>query len=232
MDIYDIIREVLKGKKDIIFLELGSNDCQTTKFICDILKDVAISFEYHCFEVVPEMVTWSREQMKDYPQVHIHNLAIADKTENQREFYLSVNKAYNGSSSLKQPRQVVQIWKDLEFKTAYCNTITIDDFCGIVGINHIDFIWSDIQGAEELMIKGSEKMLSEIDYLYTEYNENLYDGSLDVSDISKLLPNFAIIEDYGGDVLFKNNAYKMNIETYDYIEVQPKYDVTNVNKPF
>jgi FkbM family methyltransferase len=207
MEILKQIETALTGKENVIFFEIGSNDCKDTKLICDILRRTTKSFKYYCFELVTELCKWSESIMKDYPEVKIFNLAISDKCEKDKLFYFSSNKNYNGSSSIKGPKQATEIWPELTFTHSKCDTISIDEFCKANNINHIDFIWADTQGAEDLMIKGANSMISKIGYIYTEYNKNLYDGALDISEIIKLLPKFEIVEDYGGDALLKNKLY-------------------------
>ena len=75
-------------------------------------------------------------------------------------------------------------------------------------IEKIDFIWADVQGAEEDLIKGGLKSLNNITkYFYTEFsNEELYKGQPNLSKILKLLPNFKIVKRYGNNVLLKNKS--------------------------
>lgn len=72
----------------------------------------------------------------------------------------------------------------------------------------IDFIWADIQGAEGDLIDGGQVAFSNVRYFYTEYsNDELYEGEIGLEEILKKLPgNWSVVEDYGSDVLLKNES--------------------------
>ena len=73
----------------------------------------------------------------------------------------------------------------------------------------IDFMWVDVQGAEDIVFTGAEKTLTRTRYVYTEYATNLYEGQLNREQLLALFgPNWSIVHDYGGDLLLKNIAYK------------------------
>ena len=74
-------------------------------------------------------------------------------------------------------------------------------------IDLIDFIWADVQGAEDLLIKGGKVTLdTKVRYLYTEYSgKEYYENSPNMNTIKELLgDNWVIVRDFGTDVLLKN----------------------------
>jgi len=204
MKIQEYVQMLFAGKKNIVILELGSNDCQTTVELYNLLTEVGCTFKYYCFEMVPALAEWGKKKMLENDNVQVLNFAVSDKSEKNKTFSHSTNEKYNGSSSLKEPKNVFTHWPDLTFTNSTCDTISVDAFCDMFGIDYVDFIWADLQGSEDLMIAGAVNMLPKIDYLYTEYNKDLYRGALDVTELKQLLPAFDIVKDFGGDVLFKN----------------------------
>jgi len=89
-------------------------------------------------------------------------------------------------------------------------TMPLDGWVKKEKINKIDFIWADVQGAEKELIEGALKTLNEkTRYFYTEfYNEELYEGQINLKSILKKLPNFRIINIYGDNVLLENKFLK------------------------
>ena len=88
-------------------------------------------------------------------------------------------------------------------------SITLDKFCEDKNIKLIDFIWADVQGAEENLILGGLKTLNtKVRYLYTEYsNKEYYEGQLKLENLLKLIgDNWEVIKDFGYDVLLKNKT--------------------------
>jgi len=83
----------------------------------------------------------------------------------------------------------------------------LDDFCTQNGIDHIDFIWMDVQGAERLVFDGAPLMLAKTRLIWTEYDGGtLYKDSSSIEDIKARLPGWQVLADCGGDVLLKNEA--------------------------
>jgi hypothetical protein len=87
-------------------------------------------------------------------------------------------------------------------------SVTLDTHCAQHNINKIDFIWMDVQGAERDVFDGAKSILQKTRYIYTEFaNSNDYDGQFNLEQLhNQLGANWEILENYGGDVLFKNNA--------------------------
>lgn len=85
----------------------------------------------------------------------------------------------------------------------------LDTWCYEEGVNFIDFIWADVQGAEADLIKGGHTALRQTRYLYTEYNnQEFYEGQASLRKILKLLPEFEVVSRYDNDVLLRNKRYK------------------------
>ena len=71
----------------------------------------------------------------------------------------------------------------------------------------IDFIWADVQGAEDLVFSGAKDTLTRTRYVYTEYGTNLYEGQLSRDQLITLFgPKWSVVHDFGGDILLKNMA--------------------------
>lgn len=75
-------------------------------------------------------------------------------------------------------------------------TLTADDIIDYFSINpaQYNFLNLDIQGAELLALKGMEKNLKYIDYVYTEVNEaELYEGCALVHEIDQFLAKHGFV---------------------------------------
>lgn len=83
----------------------------------------------------------------------------------------------------------------------------LDDFCPANQIDHIDFLWMDVQGAERLVFDGAPEMLKKTRLVWTEYDSgSLYADSSSIADVLARFPGWEVICDVGGDVLLKNPA--------------------------
>ena len=80
----------------------------------------------------------------------------------------------------------------------------------------IDFIWSDIQGAEKDMLEGATVVLKICKFFYTEYGETeTYRGALTRNETIEFFINhgYELIPEYSsegaiGNLLFKNKCIK------------------------
>lgn len=72
---------------------------------------------------------------------------------------------------------------------------TIDTVVEANGIWGVNFLNMDLQGAELLALKGATKLLREIDYIYTEVNnQEVYLGCAQIGDLDLYLSDFQRVE--------------------------------------
>ena len=78
-----------------------------------------------------------------------------------------------------------------------------------LGLERIDFIWADVQGAEIDIIQGGKVALARTRFLYTEYSdEELYQGQANLPTLMAHLPDFRVIVRWQNDVLLWNTAFE------------------------
>lgn len=89
-------------------------------------------------------------------------------------------------------------------------TWTLDTLVQANGIWGVNFLNMDLQGAELMALKGAEKLISELDYIYTEVNcKEVYVGCAQVEELDAFLTDFDRVEtgwvgDQGwGDALYR-----------------------------
>ena len=78
-----------------------------------------------------------------------------------------------------------------------------------LGIETVDFVWADVQGAEADLIRGGSAALARTRYIHTEYSDNeLYRGQLGLSSLLELLPDFQVLVRWHNDVLLWNTSFQ------------------------
>lgn len=97
-------------------------------------------------------------------------------------------------------------------------TITLDTYFETMGLDHIDLLWMDVQGAEKIVLKGGEKLLEFTHFIYAEVSETpLYEGATTYADLRAFLADagfivkreFLPLEWRGeGNILFENKNLK------------------------
>jgi FkbM family methyltransferase len=219
--------EILKRLEGIIadagetftLFEFGCCDGYHSNIMLDLLSKSGKRFNYHGFEPVHEL--FSKINLvynRDRGIAHLWNKAIGEKN-GVVQFFKSdgfkiedgvVKDHYYGSSSIRKPKIVTDIWKDMTFDERTVECTSLDNHMDSFGISStiIHFIWADIQGAEVDLINGGRDTFENVKYLYTEYGgSGYYEGEIGIQGIKDMLPDFEVVEDYGGDVLLLNKRF-------------------------
>ena len=209
----------LVGKEDPVILDVGCNDgTHSNWFINMFQKGKVYSFEPdpRPIERYKNKVTSERAQLFEY--------AISD-IDGVTDFYpsqgyhpkqasrdmikrLITPDEWDQSGSIKKPKQMLKDLPWIKFdKTLPIQTKRLDTWSIETGIVLIDFIWADVQGAEDNLIKGAEATLKRTRFLFMEYsNHEEYLGQKNITDLLAMLPDFSIVKKYAGDVLLVNET--------------------------
>ena len=198
------------------FVEIGAHfGLDTVEF-----RQIHPSARLVCFEPDPRNIKVIRETGVD-KICELHEVALSD-TNGEATFYLSSGDAkplqvedclkqhdWSASSSLKKPTGHLDEHRWVSFPTSVTvQCVRLDDVASLQA-TPIDFMWVDVQGAEDLVFAGAQETLRRTKYLYTEYsNQELYEGQLNLAQLLILVgPQFRVLCDYGGDVLLENTTY-------------------------
>lgn len=121
-----------------------------------------------------------------------YEIALSDKT-GQIKFYMCSDE-YSALSSTYER----EVFKDVGSVVETVNSTTVDLFCAENGVNTIDLLKVDVEGAEFDVLRGSRNMMSEkkIKFIQVEYGGTYIDAGIKLADIIE----------YSGDFGYK--AYK------------------------
>jgi FkbM family methyltransferase len=202
-----LIKQLLK-KDDPIILEIGAHKGSDT---LDFLREFS-GIKIYSFEPDPRVIPQHRNLVND-PRCQLYEVALSDQ-DGEAIFYQSGveidNKLkHDASSSLKKPQEHLKAYPKIPFNNSTTvKTMRLDTWAKENNITEIDFIWADVQGAEEQLIKGGLETLSKTRYFYTEYSDReLYENQINLKAIQSLIPDFKFICFYASNVLFKNSRY-------------------------
>lgn len=203
MDIFRHIKSIGRTTPHPIILEIGANIGQDTPKILECFSDPM----YFGFE--PDRRNIPRFRKRN-PGLELIESAVGSY-DGECEFYISEGnkpsgKPFTAGSSIREPTGCKSVHPWIIWKSKDVVPIcTLDTFYKEWNLDHVDFIWCDIQGAEIDMINGGKHALAITRYLYTEYsNIELYKDQANFREILTLLPNWRVVEKYDRDVLLKN----------------------------
>jgi FkbM family methyltransferase len=207
----------LLGADAALILEIGANDgTHTSRFLTDFPSATIYAFE-------PDPRASAKFKARTHQdRVHLFEFAIGAE-DGESEFHassglpdgmpLSEQKSYplgwDQSGSLRAPKSHTAVWPWVKFETKIKIAVKrLDTWAKEYGIETVDLIWADMQGAEGDLIAGGKDTLARTRYLYTEYSDDeWYEGQPTLAQLAKMLPSFSIIRRYPMDVLFKNRAF-------------------------
>ena len=94
-------------------------------------------------------------------------------------------------------------------KTVEVEVTTLDKWCEENKIEHIDLLWTDVEGAEKRMIEGAKNILLHTDYVLLEYGlTDMFPEAMTREETIEFMKgyNFDLYADYSSiDLLFKRN---------------------------
>lgn len=213
-EVYSVLPTVLNPQKTRVVVEVGSHAGADTLRLMRLFPQARL----FCFEPDPRNVAMLR--MMDLPgRVTVLDAAISDR-DGTAPFYLSSGNPAHArgralgewtcSSSLKAPREHLEVfpWCRFDAQTDV-PTLKLDSAADRLSLSEIDFIWADVQGAEDLMLAGGQQALARTRYLFTEFSDRpMYEGQIGLEQIIDRLPGtWKVVRRYAGDALLRNTAF-------------------------
>lgn len=164
-----------------IILEIGSRDALQSIEFSKLFPKAKI----YAFECYPPNIKKCIDNTKNYKNIEIIPKAIFNKT-GKMTFYptsrnigagslFKITKEYGSDCIFPQEEIIV-------------DTIRISTWAKEKGIEKIDLVWIDLQGAEYQAFRGMGKFLYNIQAIYTEVeNKELYINQKLMKDVTRLL---------------------------------------------
>lgn len=214
MEIQSYYDQIVAVADTPVIAEIGAATCEDTVELYQRAARLSRSgnCEYYAFEPDPRnaAVFASRGLI---PHVHFIQAAVGD-VNGRAVFHQSSGTnpefgyEHTLSGSLKAPTAAMaQTHAWLRFDAQQeVHVVRLDDVARLYNIPHIDFIWCDVQGAEDLVLAGGQNTLRRTRFLYTEYCDvSLYEQQLNWQGIQRRLPgSWRIVERWSGDILLEN----------------------------
>lgn len=212
-DIFTHIDRAILESPRPIFVEIGAARGEDTSKIIGRMSAVkpGVAYEYYAFEPDPRNIA-SIKNGPSNPFIHLIPAAIGDA--NRRTMFHQSGGTnpqfgyeHTLSGSLKKPVQHLQAHPWCKFDTTVeVRMMTLDSFFDAFSLPHIDFVWCDVQGAEDLVLAGGMNALAHTRFFYTEYyNHEMYAGQIPAAEIHRRLGGmWRVVEQWSNDILFEN----------------------------
>lgn len=217
MTILEHVRSAVAGATRPIIAEIGAARCEDTSSILNEVVSASAdgAYEYYAFEPDPRNIRSIKDHAVNFG---IHLIPAAVGNANQRtKFYQSsgINPSFGYehtlSGSLKAPVDHLNAHPWCKFDSQIeVRMMTLDSFMDTWSVPHFDFIWCDVQGAEDLVIAGAQRALARTRFFYTEYYDStMYEGQIPAQEIHRRLPGqWQIVQQWPNDILFANLCFQ------------------------
>lgn len=151
------------------------------------IKNIAL------IEPCAKAFNYLRNKFAGHHHIELINVAFAATDGEAKMYTETANKGQ--SNSLLQPARHLHHYPDIQFTGE--ETVKVLRMDTLMFGKHFNMINMDVQGAEGYVIIGGKQTLENIDYVYTEVNEDgaqLYKNATKISDLDELLKDFHRVE--------------------------------------
>ena len=192
------------GENSGVILELGSCEGEDSSRLLNAFRHAQL----FCFEPDPKNCADHRSRISNKRCV-LTEAAISDEN-GIVVFHRSGGRPRRASGSIRSPKDHLTRHPWCTFnEDIKVRCMTMDTWRDNNGIDVIDLIWADVNGAETSMIKGGQSALSRTRYLYTEFGPDdaeVYEGGVTKQQLLALLPDFDEVLTNNNNVLLKNRT--------------------------
>jgi FkbM family methyltransferase len=177
------VREKYKDEDIKVILDLGSRDgLQSVELANHYPNAKILAFECNP-ETFPEVVL----NTNNYENIQVFALAVGDKHKEVVDFYQSTH-GNPGSSSLFEKSGKYDYIENYQQKLTKAVMIRLEDFLKENGIDQVDLVWADMQGAELMALRGLGKYLKYVKGVMTEVEyKEMYKGQPLYADMRAFL---------------------------------------------
>ncbi len=217
-DAFEVQRELIQTNEPVIF-DVGAYIGSVTKIYRERFPGATI----HSFEPFPQSFQELSQSAAGDSRIHCHHLAMADRP---GQAFLNANLSTSTNSLLTTDERGAAFWGGGLLDTTSrveVTTTTVDQFCREAGIDQVDILKLDVQGAEFSVLQGAREMLasSRISLIYTEMIMcPTYEGQHKLHEYPALLDSlgYELLDFYSpvknqhqliqADVIFLNSAFQ------------------------
>lgn len=179
-DFEEVSRFVLTDKPLIV--EAGAFDGRDTAIFANKWPNGTI----FAFEPLPILTQKVRDATKNLPNVTVLESALGTGDSDTVElFSFDAESDVHGSSSILAPGDHLDVAPEIKFgRKVIVPAITLDAWHSEVGSPEINLLWLDLQGAELMVLKCGEELISKTLICHIEVSRRpLYDGGATYAEV-------------------------------------------------
>jgi len=216
LDKFVIVARTFLGNRIRNVVECGARDCAETLAFHELLPEA----EIFAFECNPDTLPLCRDSVGGIDKIHLLECAVSDKAGSVTFFKIDPSRTRTtwsdgnpGASSLLQASGNYPV-EDYAQTAVTVASVTLSEFMASAGLDAIDLLWMDIQGAELLALEGLVPSIGQVKMidLEVEFIE-VYIGQPVWADVYRFLKKhgfrlltFTTFGKYSADAVFVNRS--------------------------
>jgi len=191
--------------------DVGANDGTYSLLLSGLFPKASI----YAFEPVPDTYRIAEKALKDKQTIFLHQFGLY-REDCSLDIYNDSNNPNNQISSM-YAGGLVDFYATTELQRLKIDVRTLDGFCEENGINSIDFIKIDVEGAELTVLQGAEKMIGKngLKMVQFEFNDFNISSRTFMQDFYKLLKGYHFFR-ITSKGLVNMGAYSTDHEIFKY----------------
>jgi FkbM family methyltransferase len=152
---YEIQKMMIGNQDGAVIFDVGAHTGAISKTYRELFPNAVI----HAFEPTPSGADRLRTTFASDHLFHVHEVALSDSV-GEQEFH--INESGSANSLLSTDSAVPTQWSSQQKATRKIavRTATIDALCAANGISRIDALKIDVQGSENKVLRGAQRMLN------------------------------------------------------------------------
>lgn len=144
------------------------------------------------FEPHPTMFDIAQRNLSNRKNVHLHQVALVEDEHTESIALISGTDALgqpHSSSSILEPAMHLDVFPDVRFEMiSIVRATTLDKFFRESGVESVDLMWLDLQGAELQVLRGARDYLDVVDCIYLEISDKpMYAGACTFAELHEFL---------------------------------------------
>lgn len=211
MDIYDKFPEIIRSSTEpVVVVEIGVGRGEDTERMVDWIIGQRKKYQYFAFE--PEQKNIPHIIEKVGAKVVLISEAIGNR-DGWTPFTSSGSWPLSGS--VKEPKEHKKSYPWIPWQTPVpVPMMRLDTFIRLYAVKKIDFLWLDVQGAEDLVIAGGQEALKLTHWVYTEiYETEEYEGQIGLAEVLRRLPGrWEKVKQWPGDIPGNSDVLLKNLD--------------------
>lgn len=206
-----ILQSFFKTKSSMLIFDVGANDGSYTQQLSLFFPDAGII----AFEPMPETFELASKNLKDFGKVTLLKTGLFDVPGTLKLY----NDAHNPNNQISSAFSVgLKDFYDVEnLKEVEIPVTTIDIYCNDHGIDKIDFLKVDVEGAELPVLKGAKNIIKNegIAFIQFEFNDFNVASRTFMKDFYDLLPEYEFYRVHKNG-LIPLGPYKTELEIFKF----------------